>query len=704
MHPSLSSPDSGFITAVYWQPGDIDIPTVRAELLRMKASGLDAVRYHNANAVETAPGVFDFTCMDAWFEAARQAEMPVLLHTNLVQPSRALLDALDIEPERFDHLEADDPDFLRAVEAQMRPVVEHLKDHPFLMGWGLNGEPNPVPLALHPEWDRQPFARWLERQYGTVEELNRVWMPYPDPGHPLIESFDTAIDLYRPATEALFDGNPATEKRYYAAMRDRMRFHAERMTARAHACARLIRSIDDSRPTLNGSHNFMYNQPVQGWDIEGWANTADVHFSSIHLPWHFEPVHGEVDLPLYLHSRMTRDFNKGGFNSPYETTGGAVMYSGGYGNHMSPGLMRRMMFSYLAAENDAIGFWVWNHRVASWEVGEYGLTSMTGALTPWCEEMTLIAAAFKRWKSELRQASARPKVALLYSWNTEAILTLEPERFEDQEGPTPMSRGNQIQHQRALVGAARVLSEANLPFEYVTESEVQSGGLPYDLILLPHCRALAGETLTALNRFVQQGGQVVGDVQTAFTDPWGKLPDMGPGGALDRLFGAWFDTVHDARTTETLRWNGQMVSGFFGDLTPGEAEVRSRFSDGRPALTRHPLGSGAAWLLATDPFRACADPGQVPLQHWLSGFLQTRVRPGFHSSLPLTFRLQGEDADHWFILNPGDIHPLTLRVDDRTPGVWTDVLADKAVGAGTSLTIDIPAESALWLRAERQSP
>ena len=75
-----------------------------------------------------------------------------------------------------------------------------------------------------------------------------------------------------------------------------------------------------------------------------------MHTTSIHLSWHFESVAGEVDLPVYLQARATRDYFKAGFTSAFETTGGAVQFSGGYGNHMDVGLMRRLCL-HLAAGN-----------------------------------------------------------------------------------------------------------------------------------------------------------------------------------------------------------------------------------------------------------------------------------------------------------------------------------------------------------------
>ncbi len=163
----------------------------------------------------------------------------------------------------------------------------------------------------------------------------------------------------------------------------------------------LIREIDPAHAIAIGAHQLFANQPLLRWDIPKWAKLGDLFTSSIHLSWHFELVDGEVDRPVYMQARLTRDADKQGWTSCYETTGGPVQYSGGFGNAMTPGLMRRLMLSYLAAGNQNIAFWTWNPRPGGWEGGEYGMIDLAGDLTPWAEEAGLVTKAMHRWHDEL---------------------------------------------------------------------------------------------------------------------------------------------------------------------------------------------------------------------------------------------------------------------------------------------------------------
>ena len=183
-----------------------------------------------------------------------------------------------------------------------------------------------------------------------------------------------------------------------------------------------------------GSHQLFINQAKLGWDIGNWARQGSMHTTSIHLSWHFESVQGEVDLPVYLQARATRDYFKSGFTSAFETTGGAVQFSGGYGNHMDNGLMRRLCLNYLAAGNQSMAFWSWNARPGGWEQGEYGMVGLSGEVMPWAYEVGRISKAMERYRHELWEESGTAKVGVAESWETDALLNREPHRHGSQNG------------------------------------------------------------------------------------------------------------------------------------------------------------------------------------------------------------------------------------------------------------------------------
>ncbi|MFP3938461.1 MAG: beta-galactosidase trimerization domain-containing protein, partial [Phycisphaerae bacterium] len=553
--------------------------------------------------------------------------------------------------------------------------------------------------SLDNDYDRERFAEWLRRQYGSVEALDAAWNIYPEAGRLMVESFEDAWLVAEPDVDEKISG--AHHAKYvYGAQRDKLRYIADKTIARSRALVSVIRKHDDEHPISVGSHQLFYNQAELAWDTAERARVADLHTTSIHLSWHFEQVAGEVDRPVYMQAKQTRDYFKGGWTSAYETTGGPVQYSGGYGVGMTAGLMRRMTLSYLAAGNVNIAFWTWNHRPGCWESGEYGMVSLSGRLTPWAKEAGKVASGMRRYHAELWEATAQPQVGLVQSWDTEAILTLEPQRHDLRDGPTPHSRGTATQAQRAYIGAARALINQHVPFEYVTTAELAEGiACVYPTLLVPHARALSVKTLEHLTEYVRKGGRLIADVQFAFLDCWGKCHRSGEGGPQERLFGAWVDAVHDARTSP-MRLGDIDIQGFFGDLEVTDARVLARFDDGRAAITEHRLGRGSAVLVGLDAARMCHRPGCSRVEKLLANLAVGEVAPKWSCDAPMAFRLSAPGADHYFLLNDGPARPALLRTFDHQYSSGEDVLDQHPIDTEGTICIELPARSGIWARFE----
>jgi beta-galactosidase len=222
------------------------------------------------------------------------------------------------------------------------------------------------------------------------------------------------------------------------------------------------------------------------------------------------------------------------------------------------------------------------------------------------------------------------------------------------------------------------------------------------VIYAPHLRAASLELLAKLEAYVKKGGILVGDVQFAFEDPWGKLHRNGPDGAIASLFGAYVDTIHDARTAAP-RLNGLEVPGFYGDLTATSARILARFDHGLPAITERLLGAGRAVLLGYDAGMACFKPGAAAWEKLLADQLLGGglPRPGWSSDAPLAFRLSAPAADHYFLLNPGPARTAFIRAYDCAYRSGEQVLEEQALDVTGSLAVEIPAESAVWVRLEK---
>ncbi len=694
-----------FVAGVYWQPGDYDRAHMVREMVRMRDLGFTIVRYHSHMPAQTGPGEYDFTRTDDWFEAAAEAGLGVI--TGLprdVQPETLERHGATVEEYAHGHL--DTPGVLAALEATLAPFIERYRTHPALWCWHAFGEPRGGSEGLDAEYDRRRFPAWLEAEYGTVEALDAAWNMYPEKGRPIVESFEEVarlVDLGEPRpgqAEALVQAGPFG-KRNYGANRDLLRYLADKGIVRARAVMATVRRLDPDHPVLTGSHQLFANQPYFRWDTPRWARAGDAFSTSIHLSWHFEPVGGEVDRPVCMQARMTRDYLKGGLTSAYETTGGAVQYSGGYGNAMTPGLMRRLLAAYLAAGNHALGFWTWNHRPGCWEVGEYGMTTLSGRIAAWTHEIGKAARGLRAYHEELWAADDETRVALLQNWDTDAVLLQEPEKVGLDAAPSRAFGGTKMQAVLARIGAARAFLNTHTPFVYLADDEVFEGlAAHYPALYVPHMRAASVELVEALRAYVEAGGRLVVDEEFAYLDPWGKMHPAGEGGPVEQLFGAWIDTRHDARTASVLLGDIE-VEGFYGDLVPTEARVVARFDDGRPAISERRLGRGSAVLVAFDAARMCTRPGQGTVERLIARLVWDEARSGWDSDAPLAFRRRASKADHYWLLNDGPSRPAFLRVYDATYTCGRDLFDGAKVAVNGTMCVELPAESALWLRFER---
>lgn len=692
-----------FAGMVYWRPGDYDWDELVYEFRRIKELGFTAVRFHSSMPEQTAPGEYDYTRADDWFRAAEAAGIGVIFHgERVLSVSDETLAKHGIAREEYAASYLEDERMQAAIREDALPVYAHFRHHPCLYAWGLAGEPNAGDLALSSDLERANFAAWLRARYGTIEALDAAWSFYPIKGKPCVPSFEEAwreVEDYNPgigiATTAV------GRKSLYGAVRDMMRYQTEKTLRRLAVASKIAHEGDPDHPHLLGSHQLFINQAYLRWDTGEWARKGDCHFSSIHMSWHFEQVEGEVDRPVVLQSRLTRDYFKDGWTSAFETTGGAVQYSGGYGNSMSAGLMRRLICAYLGTGNLALAFWTWNHRLGGMEAGEYGMTSLSGALTPWAHAAGDCVRGLAKYHRELWEADQETKVGVLQNWDNDAVHVLEAERYDLAEGTSPFNRGTKVQPWRAEIGIGRALTDAHIPFEYVTGPELLEGiAAAYPAIYLPHMRGISAELMEALAAYVRAGGRLIADVQVAFEDPWSKVHPTGPGELVDRAFGAYVDMIHDSRTGR-VSVNGMEVEGFIGDLVPTSAKVIARFDDGRPAITEAVIGRGSAVLIGFDAARMCWKPGRPDIEGLIAALCLADDRTGWTCTAPIALRRTTLAADHYFLLNDGPAQTAWISAPDRVYTAGEDVLTGAAIDVSGTIAVPLEKESAMWVRLAR---
>lgn len=702
-----------WVGAVYWNPQQDTAEQLRRELTRMRQAGFTFVRFHAIDAIESATGEWDFSYPRLRLDLAHEAGLAVYPHFAFHKPSATTLQQQGLTSATG--LTWEDPRVAAAIRARAGRIITAFKDHPALAAWPLQGEPPATGVALRTDADKARFLDWLQERYASPAQVHHAWLIYPDVRRDrptevgkdvlTIDSWDDAVAMAsaikprEPGAQLSTTG--LSRHLLFGANRDLIRFRADQTEAFERWLVGVVREFDPVHPVLYGNHQLLYANGELGWDQHRCGRTADAHFSSIHLSWHFEPVQGEYILPHYLQARLTQDIFKGGHTNCYETTGGPVQYSGGYGNHMDAPLMRQLMCQFLAAGNQGAAFWDWIPRPGGIEAGEYGLVTLSGRVSSWALECGRVARAMERHRQELWNWELDPELAIVRSWDTEAVMTSEPKRFDLEDGPTPWSRGPSQQHVRAWIGAARAAVDQQVEFQFLTTDEIAAGlAGAYPAIYLPHVRCLDDATLAHLLAYVEAGGRVIADVQCGFEDQWGKVRRQGEGTPMERLFGAWIDAIGDTQS-RPIQVDGIAVQGFFGELVTTTARILRRFDHGQPAVSEAMVGKGLATLIAFDPARMCWKPGQTRLEALLGDLYRGPAARRWSCDAGLCYRRRHRDADHYFIVNDGPARSAVLRTWDAWYRTVEDVLDGGGADWTGTIAVDVAAYGAKWLRCTR---
>lgn len=165
----------------WWKPSEWEI-----DFSEMQALGINTVRMGEfAWAIyEPTPGKFDFSLMDHAIEVANRHGVHVVLGTPtasvppwLYQMHPDVLTGNDNGLFSYGGRKGyntSSPNYLEASARIVTALAEHYGRNPGVIGWQLDNEPG-FPFQAYDPVTERAFQAWLEKRYGTLAELNRVW-------------------------------------------------------------------------------------------------------------------------------------------------------------------------------------------------------------------------------------------------------------------------------------------------------------------------------------------------------------------------------------------------------------------------------------------------------------------------------------------------------------------------------------------------
>lgn len=154
----------------------------------MREAGFNTVRMGDFawGVMEPEEGRFDFSLMDDAIQVLAEEGIDVIMSTPTAGPPKWLANRYDIlQRDRYGRRRnwgsrregcANSADYRRRSVLMAQEMAKHFADNPHVIAWQIDNE-----FGCHNstrcycENCRRAFAGWLEKKYGTVENLNNSW-------------------------------------------------------------------------------------------------------------------------------------------------------------------------------------------------------------------------------------------------------------------------------------------------------------------------------------------------------------------------------------------------------------------------------------------------------------------------------------------------------------------------------------------------
>ncbi|WP_077489036.1 beta-galactosidase [Sinomonas mesophila] len=512
-----------------------------------------------------------------------------------------------------------------------RALAERYRDHPALALWHVDNELGCHVSHFYGEEDAAAFRAWLERRYGTVEELNRAWATAFWSQH--YASFDE-VEPPRAAPAQL---NPTQQ----------LDFHRFSSWAFKDFYLALRAVLAEAAPGIPATTNFMATSATKLLDYFNWAPAMDVVANDHYLV----AADPESEIELAFSADLTRGVAGGAPWMLMEHSTSAVNWQP-RNRPKLPGQMLRNSLAHVARGADAVMFFQWRQSAAGAEKFHSAMVPHAGTDSRVWREVVALGGALRRLE-EVVGSRVESRAAIVVDY--EAWWAAELDSHPSQE----------VRYLDLVRALHRELWRRGITADLVHPSQRLEG---YSLVLVPTLYLVHDDAAGRIAAAAEAGATVLVTYFSGIVDPDDRVRLGGYPGAFRELLGVRSEEFFPLLAGEALALDDGTSATLWAEDLRLEGATAVRKVDGGPlagvpALTRREVGSGAAWYLATRPDAAglaslvdalVAESGVAPAA-WAgasdtAGAGARPVEPGLE-----LVRRRGTDGTGWlFALNHTD--------------------------------------------------
>ncbi|MET8250937.1 beta-galactosidase [Micromonospora sp. NPDC005197] len=547
------------------------------ELMRRAGVNLVSVGIFSWALLEPAPGRFEFGWLDRVLDLLHDGGIQVDLATATASPPPWLARAHpETLPRRADGAILwpggrqaycpSSPVFRERSLELVRAVAGRYAEHPAVVMWHVSNELGCHNVHCYCDVSAEAFRGWLRDRYGDLDRLNDAW------GTAFwSQRYGDWAEINPPRTAPTF-ANPTQQL-------DFLRFSSDEQRAQLRAEREVLTTLVRQPVTTN----FMIGMGVKHMDYHSWAPDVDLVSNDHYLT----AANPQAHLGLAFAADHTRGVAGGDPWLLMEHSTSAVNWQPRNVAKL-PGQLRRNSLAHVARGADGVLFFQWRASRAGAEKFHSALVPHAGPDTKVFREVCQLGADLKAL-AEIRGSRVDADVAILFDWEAWWAVELDSHPSADV---TYADRIN------ALYGA---LWRAGVTADIVHPSADLSG---YRLVLVPTLYLVRDADADALRRFVEAGGTAAVTYFSGIVDPNDHIRLGGYPGAFRDLLGVRTEEFFPLREGERVRLDDGSTADVWTEwLHADDAEVLASYTDGPlpgvPALTRRPVGAGAAWYVGT---------------------------------------------------------------------------------------------------------
>ena len=597
----------------------------------------------------------------------------------------------------FPGLCLDNPDVRARAGAFLKALATRYKDNPALYGYDLWNEGNTsggagvyfqtassayIPNEHHGTGVGRmycycpasiaEFRKWLEKKYGSLDELRKAWRRY---------SFADWKDVQPSRT-----GGP------YPDWLDWVEFKEDRAHELLRWRKEIIRSVDTkNKITMHGLAYAIELLPSAS--ANDWRAAAEV--DSYGFTW-VNARKGNEPWKQYHAVDLVRAASRGKPFWHAEMQGGPLWLASEVTNRPLED----------ARKPDADDVRVWNLVSMSGGVsgvlylryrplldgplfGAFGPFAMDGSPTPRSE----MAGKFAKWANANPDLWKSPPV----KGDIAIVFVPEAERFNYAQ------QGNTSYYATSARGAYKAFFDSDIQPDWVHIDNIEE----YRAVYLPYPVMVTAKTAAKLRAYVQNGGTLISEGLPGYFGDGGHAGATQPNLGLQDVFGATeqdVDFTPDLLENLTLRVDGHTIGGrYFKQVyRPTTGKAIGQYANGSVAAVQNRFGKGTAILIGTFPgasyFKKPTEEARALFQSLLPEKQHVTV-----SDCQVTARLhQGSGGSFLWVVNPTrDPKSVSIHVNK---GAWksgTDMWGgNNAQVNGDSIRVTVPERDGVVLRLE----